>query len=176
MRRGLKYLLLLMAAASSQLLAQTAPVPEYALKSALLFKLPQFVYRPDADRTGPLTLCLIGSNSFGNALDKLAQTTLDGRRVSFRHLARPEEAAGCEFVFISRSEARDIGAVFRRIGPFPVVTVSDIEGFAQAGGMVEFALPNEGSAISILINRRAAQRQGIEFNAQLLRLSKVIEP
>jgi ABC-type uncharacterized transport system substrate-binding protein len=30
--------------------------------------------------------------------------------------------------------------------------------------------------VLILINRKAAQRQGIEFNAQLLRLAKIIEP
>jgi hypothetical protein len=30
--------------------------------------------------------------------------------------------------------------------------------------------------VSILINRKAARLQNIEFNAQLLRLAKVVEP
>jgi ABC-type uncharacterized transport system substrate-binding protein len=42
--------------------------------------------------------------------------------------------------------------------------------------MVEFALRGDGSGIQILINRKAAQKQGIEFNAQLLRLAKIVEP
>ena len=58
-----------------------------------------------------------------------------------------------------------------------VVTVSDIDGFARAGGMVELAQNPDGSgALSILINRRAAQEQRVQFNAQLLRLATIVEP
>lgn len=152
------------------------PVSEYALKSALLFKLPQFVYRQEMDRSVPLSICVLGSNPFGNTLERLAQIPIDGRQVRAVRLNEPRDASACDFVFISRSEAGGLDGILRRIGSYPVVTVSDIEGFSRSGGMVELALGNEGAAISILINRRAAQRQGIEFNAQLLRLAKVVEP
>ncbi len=176
LRRVFLFLPFLIVATSQPGRAQSAPVPEYALKSALLFKLPLFVYRADIDRNKPLTICLLGNDPFGNANEKLAQTSIDGRPVHYQRLSGTSEAAGCEFVFISRSEAGEIGGVLRRIGQLPVVTISDIEGFARAGGMVEFALGAEGGSISILINRRAAQKQGFEFNAQLLRLAKVVEP
>lgn len=156
--------------------AQPMAATEYALKSALLFKLPHFVYRTDIDRHAPLHLCLLGSNPFGGALDKLAQTPIDGRAVRLRRLETAKEAIDCEFIFISRSETSQLDAVLKRIGSYPVVTVSDIDGFARAGGMVEFSLGAEGSAISILINRQPGQKLGIEFNAQLLRLAKVVEP
>jgi len=152
------------------------PVSEYALKSALLFKLPQFVYRQEMDRSVPLSICVLGSNPFGNALERLAQMPIDGRPVRTVRLDGPRDASACDFVFISRSESSGLDGILRRVSTYPVVTVSDIEGFARSGGMVELALGNEGVAISILINRRAAQRQGIEFNAQLLRLAKVVEP
>lgn len=155
--------------------AAPAPVPEYALKAALFFKLPPFVYRPDTDRSTPLTMCILGSNPFGNALDRLASATIDGRPVRIRRLDAGRDAGSCEFVFISRSEADDLDGTLRRLATHPVVTVSDIDGFARAGGMVEFALGSEGS-IAILINRSAGQRLGIEFNAQLLRLARVVVP
>jgi len=41
--------------------------------------------------------------------------------------------------------------------------------------MVELSLRSDSSRIQILINRKAAQKQGIEFNAQLLRLAKIVE-
>jgi hypothetical protein len=86
------------------------------------------------------------------------------------------ETSDCEFLFVSRSEAAQLDAVLRRPAKSGVVTVSDIEGFARAGGMVEFAVGEKGAAVGILINRKAAQRAGIEFNAQLLRLATVVEP
>lgn len=157
--------------------AQGAVVSEYAVKSTLLFRLPQFVYRPDQAREPLIDICLLGSNPFGGALERLAQLpTGDGRAVRYLKTASSAEAANCAYVFISRSEAGNLDAILRRLAGSPVVTVSDIDGFARAGGMVEFALGGEGAAVSILINRRAAQRQNIEFNAQLLRLAKVVEP
>jgi hypothetical protein len=151
-------------------------VSEYAMKSALLFKLPQFVYRGDAAAGAPVGLCVLGNNPFGGALEKLAQQVGDGKTVRISRLSTVGEAQDCDYVFVSRSESIRLDAVLKRIGRPSLVTVSDIEGFARAGGMVEFALSDEGAGISILINRKAAQRQNIEFNAQLLRLAKVVEP
>jgi hypothetical protein len=156
--------------------AQDSAVSEYAVKSALLFKLPLFVYRPDAADEPLLTVCLLGNNPFGGALEKLAQTPVGGRKVWYRRLSSLAEARACAFIFVSRSEAGNLDGVLRVLGRGTAVTVSDIDGFAMAGGMVEFAVGGEGAAVSILINRKAAQKQNIEFNAQLLRLAKVVEP
>lgn len=155
---------------------QGPAVSEYAVKSALLFKLPQFVYRRDASRERALHLCLFGSNPFGGALEKLATHPIDGREVRFFKLATLAEAGTCDFIFIARSEADSLDAILRRFAALPVVTVSDIDGFARAGGMVELAHGSEGAPVSILINRKSARRQNVEFNAQLLRLAKVVEP
>lgn len=156
--------------------ATASAMSEYAVKSALLFKLPQFVYRQGVARNTELGICLIGSNPFGGALEKLAQTPVDGRAVKLIKLGAGTDAGDCDFVFVARSESGNLEAVLRRLGKLSAVTVSDIEGFARAGGMVELALGGEGAAISILINRKAAQKQNVEFNAQLLRLAKVVEP
>lgn len=152
-------------------------VSEYALKSALLFKLPKFVYRSGAtagNRT--IEMCVLGRNPFDGALEKLAQTPIDERAVNVLRLTNAAEAGGCDFIFVARSEADNLEAILRRLAAFPLVTVSDIEGFARAGGMVEFALGRENAAIAILINRKAARMQSVEFNAQLLRLARVVEP
>lgn len=174
--RGLCLLACLSALFSPPGFAQGGPVPEYALKAALLFKLPPFVYRPEMAPGEPISMCLLGSNPFGSTLERLAQTPIDGRAVKVERLEDGREAANCHFVFVSRSEAGELDSVLRRLARHPVVTVSDIEGFARAGGMVELALGTEGSAITILINRQAGQKQGIEFNAQLLRLARMVTP
>jgi YfiR/HmsC-like len=161
-------------------LAQSTAVSDVALKSALFFKLPQFVYRTEDARDQPLSVCLLGNStgnsSFGGAFEKLAQVPIDGRAVKFAKLASASEAGRCDFIYIAHSEAGALETVLRRLAGLPVVTVSDIAGFAKAGGMVELAMGGDGAAVSILINRRAARQQNIEFNAQLLRLAKVVEP
>jgi hypothetical protein len=138
--------------------------------------LPQFIYRPDPAREQPLVICLLGSNPFGGAPEKLALAPIDGRAVKFQKLSGTAEARSCELVFIARSETGNLEAVLRQLSGLTIVTVSDIDGFAKSGGMVEFSLGGEGAAVSILINRKAAQKQHLEFNAQLLRLAKAIDP
>ena len=156
--------------------AQNAPVSEVALKSALFFKLPQFVYRPDDPRDRPLSVCLLGSSSFGAAFERLAQVAIDGRPVNYLRVNGSADALRCDFFYLSQSEAAHLDAVLRKVARQSVVTVSDIAGFAKAGGMVELSMGEPGTPVSILINRKAARLQGIEFNAQLLRLAKVVEP
>ena len=51
----------------------------------------------------------------------------------------------------------------------------DVLPTAQAGGIVELAAhAQDNSKVHILINPTAAARQGIKFNAQLLRLATLL--
>lgn len=154
--------------------AQTPAVSEQALKAVLFYKLPLFVHA--GDKRPPINICALGDAPLGNAVDKLPAKLADGRRVDFRSLPGVADSGDCDYLFIGRSEAGNLDSVLRRLQGRQLVTVSDIEGFAQAGGMVEFSLREDGSGILILINRKAAKKQGIEFNAQLLRLARIVEP
>lgn len=165
---------LLFAAASAH--AQNPAVSDQVLKAVLFYKLPLFVYDAAGDKRAPISICTVGEAPLGNALDRLPATLADGRRIDLKTISGNADAGDCGFVFIGRSESGRLDSLLRRFGNHRLVTVSDIDGFAEAGGMVEFSLRTDGSGVLILINRKAAQRQGVEFNAQLLRLARIVEP
>lgn len=158
-------------------LAQTSPAAaEYAIKSALLFKLPRFIYLPKLADDTALQLCVVGESPFGSALEKLSKTPIDGRKIEVRQFAHGKLALDCHLLFIARSETDHLASILKQLEQVPTVTISDIAGFAKAGGMVEMALnPGSGSALNILINRKVAQARHIDFNAQLLRLASLVE-
>ncbi len=52
------------------------------------------------------------------------------------------------------------------------ITVSDIDGFAEQGGMIQFVL--DEPYVRFVINNKAAQQNGITFNSQLLALAKFV--
>ena len=175
--RAFRWLLWLWAAACPLMgWAQNAPVSEHALKSALFFKLPQFVYRADEARDRPLSVCLLGGAAFAVPFEKLAQTPIDGRPVAYTKLVSISDATRCDVVFIAQTDAGPLDALVKRLASLPALSVSDVPGFARAGGMVELAMGAPGAPVGILINRKAAKAQNIEFNAQLLRLARVVEP
>lgn len=169
-------LALVLAAAPVSVHSANPAVSEYAIKSALLLKLTRFVYLPTGSHAGQLpVLCVLGSNPFGNTLHELNQATGPEKQVQLKLPASAADAADCKFVFISRSEHRRLGQILRQLAQYKLVTISDIRGFAHSGGMVELALEDTyDSSINILINRHAAARQGIKFNAQLLRLATLV--
>lgn len=156
-------------------LADGQAVSADALKAVLLYKLPQFVYLPDTQKSAPPVICALGDQPIDDLIEKLAQNGSGGRPARFRKIDSAVEGRDCDFVFITRNAGIDIEPLLRRVSSRGTVTVSDIPGFAKSGGMVEFASNAQQPGIQIVINRKAAQNQGIEFNAQLLRLARIVE-
>jgi len=151
-------------------------MPEYKTKAALIIKIGKFVRWPEGAFTGAggtLRLCIVGRDDFGDSIDRLAGQTLQGQVIAIARLAAPEESAtSCRIVFISASERDRVAAFLTSIARSPVLTISDIDGFAAAGGMVEFtATP---SKIQFEINAAASKRAGLEIGAQLLQLSTLV--
>lgn len=185
-RRVLLAVLLAFGSLAPAARAQTpAPaVSEQALKAVLFYKLPLFTYRERDVRGGVLTLCTLGRTQLDDALRNLVESELaeskereqaDGLSRRFHVLPGVEDIAQCAFVFVGRSEAARLGPLLTELARPGLVTVSDIRGFARAGGMVELAVKGRGEGLAIVINRRAARDAGVEFMAQLLRLAEVID-
>jgi len=169
-RCGLWALLLSSAALTMPALALAQDVSEYGMKAVLFYRLSQFVYWPGAQPAPrPTILCVVGRNPFGSALSQIDASSGD---VTVR--IAPTDLAACHLLFIPRSEASNLNNWLERSAARQMITVSDLPGFARAGGMIE--LPLEGERIGIVLNRSVAQGKGFEFNAQLLRLARVIDP
>lgn len=153
---------------ASPSIALAQDVSEYGIKAVLFHRLAQFVYWPESERKpSPLVYCVAGKNPFSSTFSQLAQSGGGEIRIA------PADLTGCHLLFISRSESASVDAWLARADSRRLITVSDIAGFARSGGMIE--LPLEGERVGIVINRKASQKQGFEFNAQLLRLARVIE-
>lgn len=154
--------------------SESDAVSEHALKAVLFYKLPQFAYLPTGAQGRDPVLCGLGSHPIMEALEKLGRTP----GLTYRTLTLSGISAGtrCDFLFIARGEGSHLETILQRLKGSDSVTVSDIPGFARAGGMVELASNPDKQGVQILINRKAAQKRGIEFNAQLLRLARIVEP
>ncbi len=85
---------------------------------------------------------------------------------------RVEDLQGCQLVFISKSESRRIDSILPVLGSHPVLTVSEVEGFARQGGVIAFY--QDGKKVRFEINIGAAQRIGLKMSSELLRLGKIV--
>jgi len=161
----------------SQVYSASAAVPEFKSKAALIFKIGKFVRWPEDAFTGAggtLRLCIVGRDDFGESIDSLAGQALQGRLIVIARLADPAQSAtDCRIVFISGSERDRVPAFLSSVARSPVLTISDIDGFASQGGMV--GLATSASKIHFEINAAASKRAGLKIGAQLLQLATLVE-
>ncbi len=151
------------------------PTQEYQLKLAFMVNFARFITWP-AETFSPehphLALCVLGDNPFGNAL-----SGVEGKKVSDCTLkVQQMEAFGqerqCHLLFVSRSEGGNLAALKPALAGRPIVTISDIPGFAAAGGGIEFVLKD--NKLSFIINNSAMKELGIQASSSLLNLAASI--
>jgi YfiR/HmsC-like len=156
--------------------AQTSPLSEYQLKAAFLFNLAKFIDWPSgsfASPESPFTICILGADPFGRAMDDVLQ----GKTVGERTVAveRSKDLAGarhCQMIFVSSSEKPRVREILDGLKGTNALVVGETEGFAEAGGAVQFAL--EENHVRFLINTDAADRAGLKVSSKLLSLARVV--
>jgi len=78
----------------------------------------------------------------------------------------------CHILFISKSEEPRLAAILASLAQSSVLTLGEVEGFAQRGGIINFFL--DGEKLRFEINTDAADRCGLRIRSQLLSLSKIV--
>lgn len=153
-----------------------AAYEESQVKAALLYNFAKFVEWPDSAfgaAGGDLVYAVVGSDPFGGALSALAGKTALGRTVSFRGTITLDEAGTCHVVYVSASEKDRIAQVVDRFKGKSVLTVGDVPGFAERGGVIGFT--KDGNRIGFEVNEDAAAQAGLKISPKLLALGKVVK-
>lgn len=175
MRRGLLHLLLyVIALFAARLALAVPPSGEYQIKAAYLLNFARYVEWP-ATRLppgAPLRICVLGRDPFGGALEGLEGRQVQGREVRVRQADSLDQTADCHIVFISGSEERRMGPILRGLADRAVLTVSDIDGFVEAGGGIGLVI--EDQRVRFDINQGPLLRDNLRASSQLLRLGRQV--
>jgi hypothetical protein len=157
--------------------ARADPVaPEYQVKAAFLYKFATYIHWPEptGKSTAPFVVGIIGRDPFGSSLGAVVRgQTVHGKTIVIRKLARVEEALQCDVLFISSSEREHLPQILGALGSAPVLTVSDMDQFAERGGMINL-ITTEDNHIRFDINKAAIDRAGLKAPSQLLRLARIV--
>ena len=149
-----------------------APKPtEYDVKAAYLFNFGKFVKWPAANDTHDnFPICVLGQDHFGQALDKtVAGEKINRLPVTVRRVMSADEATGCRVVFVDGSEERRLTTVLPILNRAGVLTVSDMAGFVDRGGMIQFQLVDD--RVRFEVNLDAAEHAGLSLSSDLLKVA-----
>jgi hypothetical protein len=156
--------------------AQAEVASEYDVKAAFLYNFTKFVDWPPsafADERSTFKICVLGQDPFGKTLEELAKGGEAGRNLTVLRVDEMSRPAGCQILFISRSERARMPQILGQLRDAPVLTVADTDGFLDHGGIINFTL--EKSKVRFEINHQAAERAGIKISSKLLRLASHVK-
>ncbi|MCZ6453684.1 MAG: YfiR family protein [Alphaproteobacteria bacterium] len=148
---------------------------EYLIKAAILYNFAKFASWPAAafsNDTAPLRICVIGADPFGPALESLNGKTVRNRALVTASIAKIEDAAACHILFVSASEKGWLGAILDTVSALPILTVADINQFANSGGIIALKEVDDRSRIEVNIG--AANLAGLKLSSKLLRLADTV--
>jgi hypothetical protein len=144
---------------------------EYETKAAYLFKFISYIDWPDQS-AGTITIGVVGENPFGSALAPLNGRKVNGRTVAVKEVNSAAEWRNCQIVFISPSEKQRFGQIIESLKGSRTLTVSEIDGFAERGGIINFIA--ERNKVRFEINNAAARSKGLTISAELLKLARIV--
>ena len=154
--------------------AQDAAPSEYDIKSAFIFNFAKFVEWPSTAFAGskaPLVIGIVGQNVFGATLEK----TIHGKLINehpleFKEFHSVADATNCHILFISPSEKERLPEIFKQLRGTTILTVGEMEHFADSGGMINFFVDN--NKVRFQINNDEAAKARLKISARLLSLAQ----
>lgn len=148
-----------------------AELPEVQIKSAYVFNFVKFVewpsnaVRPDEK----LRLCVAGNDQLFASL-----SALEGRKVGAYelHVVRADASESwrsCHVLYIDNQVQRRLVPGIKSLGDAPVLTISDIPGFAERGGGIGLLQRNDKMLFEV--NLASTRKAGLRLSSQMLNLA-----
>jgi len=156
---------------------------ESQIKTAYVLNFVKFTQWPaETGAEGKVRLCVLGNKVLDESL-----VTLEGRKagrfeinvvkysteaIAAMHMDAPRVLGKCQVVFIGESERHRYIPIIKSLANAPVLTISDIDDFAENGGGI--GLRYRDNKIIFEVNLESVQRSKLHLPAQLLNLASYI--
>ncbi len=168
--------LALMAAALPVAVAVAAPDSdeENLLKAAYIYNFAKFTRWSGSDggAGSSLHLCHIGEDPLAVELERLSGKRVGEKRLEIKRIAQAVVPGECQILYVGRSLQHGFQQYVTAQASTGVLTVSEISGFARAGGVIE--LFEEGERVRFLVNLDAAKQAGLLLSSRLLNLARIL--
>jgi len=167
------------AVASFALLATVLPSPVYAqdvtepaLKAAFIYNFARFTTWPaDVPAADRFVICVLNDGAVAEALARaVAGRSLAERPVTVSVVEPAAPKRACRVLYVAGLSVERVAEVVSELRELPVLTISNIEGFASTGGMTQFFF--EHGQLRFRIHLESAKRAGLQISSRLLIMAR----
>jgi len=150
---------------------------EYLIKAGFTYNFAKLMDWPASafpQSNSPIVICVLGTDPFGGTLDQVLKgKQANGRDFEIKHLKWGMDMRDCDILFIGSSESAHVDEILHSVRGLPVLTIGEMPGFAQRGGIINFIL--EDNKVRFEVNVDAAKQANINISSRLLSLAKIVQ-
>jgi hypothetical protein len=154
-------------------LASSQDVTEPALKAAFIYNFAKFTEWP-ADLVPvaePFVMCVVGDEAVGDALERAVKARmLAGHSMAVSNLQPAGPQRVCQILYVSGVTAAQAALLVAAVRDVPVLTISDLDGFMERGGIAQFFF--EHGRLRFSVHIESAKRARLQISSKLLALAK----
>lgn len=165
-------LLLAAFSASAAPASEGVQLVEQKIKAGLIYNFLKYTQWPGAADQAPRIVCLLGGDPFDGHLGPLAGRTVNQQAIEIRKIATTAEAASCSLLIVHRDQKASWTELRKALSGRDVLTVSDFDGFAADGGMIEFTRIDDRIGVKVNVDAVAATRLIVQ--ERLLKLASIV--
>jgi hypothetical protein len=174
----LRFASIMSAAIAGLLLMRITPVAGQevtapALKAAFIYNFAKFTEWPVdmAPGTGPIFICVLGDAAVAEALERAVKRRMvAGHSISVSLVAPTGPPGVCHILYVAGVPPRQAAQVVGELRDVPVLTISDLDGFTDAGGIVQLFF--EHGQLRFGIDYESAKRARLQISSSLFALAR----
>ena len=160
-------------------IADSETYPEHEVKAAFMYNFLKFIDWPEEkvlDEDNTMNIFVVGDYPECKTFRDIQEKSSEGNPVririfkSYEQMGDPNVLKECHLLFICKSEKKHVTEILKIVKDSNVLTVSEYEGFLEAGGMINFVEYNE--KLRFEVNMPAATEAGLKLRSKLLKLAK----
>jgi hypothetical protein len=160
------------------LLAQKMTSRQHQVKAAFLYNFTQFVEWPASaftEERSPIVIGVMGDDTLGYYLDELVTgEEINGHPLEIHRFDPNGEIKKCHILFINVMSKIKLKEVLEKTKGESILTVSDMPGFIQKGGMIRFNMVD--NKLRFQINPVASDSAELKISSKLLQLAEIVHP
>lgn len=149
------------------------PLSEAQVKTALILNFARYMDWPESTFTSnadTIVICLVGRDTLAGTLHRLETKQVRNRAIKVRMGVSSDDTRGCHVAFVSESEERRLVPLLKSLSDKPILTISDISGFIEAGGGI--GIVQGETRLQFDVNIRALEVAKLKASSNVLKLAR----
>lgn len=165
------FLSILLVSSTTGLFAQERPTHE--IHAAMLYNFIKYVQWPNEGEAGDFVVGVIGDENVFNTLKLWYDGKAKGsKKYVIKKLGSPDEATGCQVVYVGKSKNRDFDIIKTSVTGKSVLTITDGNGMGHKGSCINFKVI-EGK-LKFELNQAIVTGSNLKVSTQLSSMAILI--